>query len=429
MKKLTLLIALLAAAALLSAGGAKESDITRVTIWHSSQGTALEAFEEIVEDFNETVGKEKGIEIDAVYQGKANDVLTKVNAALGTATLPDIAMMDATAALDMNHTDEIVTLEQLGFDTSSILPVALASFTSEKGTIALPFNASALLYYYNRTLYDEKGVTAPSTIDGMTEIAPIVGEKDRNGNLTVSAFSGIPTTYELSYFISQQRGGTYVVNNKNGHMGTATEVLFEKEGTYRAFLEKWKALFDTGYCDALSSGVSDDFISGRTASMLASSSNLTKILSAVGDSFEVGVSTVPLVNGTSNGKAIVSGGALFSFTKSDAVRTVLEYLTSADVQAEWSEETGYVPVNTETYTSRDYTEFLEENPLYRTALEYLLSSDDTMVNVWLPSAYTIYYSFQKNVADTVSDTLTVDEAVKEMAQTVQDALDVYNAQN
>ena len=198
MKKITLLIVLLAAAALLSAGGAKESDITRVTIWHSSQGTALEAFEEIVENFNETVGKEKGIEIDAVYQGKANDVLTKVNAALGTATLPDIAMMDATAALDMNHTDEIVTLEQLGFDTSSILPVALASFTSEKGTIALPFNASALLYYYNRTLYDEKGVTAPSTIDGMTEIAPIVGEKDKNGNLTVSACSGIPTTYELS---------------------------------------------------------------------------------------------------------------------------------------------------------------------------------------------------------------------------------------
>ena len=110
-------------------------------------------------------------------------------------------------------------------------------------------------------------------------------------------------------------------------------------------------------------------------------------------------------------------------------RTVLEYLTSADVQAEWSEETGYVPVNTETYTSRDYTEFLEENPLYRTALEYLLSSDDTMVNVWLPSAYTIYYSFQKNVADTVSGTLTVDEAVREMAQTVQNALDVYNAQN
>lgn len=429
MKKpiLTALI-ILASCVLLSAGGTKENR-EKVTVWHSSQGTALTTFEEIVETFNETIGKEKGIEIEAVYQGKANDVLTKVNAALGTSTLPDIAMMDATAALDMNNTDEIVTLEELGIDTSSILPVALASFTSERGTIALPFNASALLFYYNKTLYDKKGLSAPSTIDDMTASASVLGEKDGNGTLTLSAFSGIPTTYELTYFISQQNGGTYLVNNQNGHSATATEVLFGREGTYRTFLEKWQKLFQTGYCDALSSGVSDDFIAGRTASMLASSSNLTRILSSVGDSFEVGASRVPLVNETSNGKAVASGGALFSFTSSDAVKTVLEYLVSEAVQAEWSEETGYVPVNTGTYTTETYSAFLEKNPLYRTALEYLLSSDESMVNVWLPSAYTIYYSFQKNVADVVNGTLTVDMAVEDMVKTVQDALDTYNRQN
>ncbi len=429
MKKLILTaLIILASCAMLSAGGTKEN-MEKVTVWHSSQGTALTTFEEIVETFNETIGKEKGIEIEAVYQGKANDVLTKVNAALGTQTLPDIAMMDATAALDMNNTDEIVTLEELGIDTSSILPVALASFTSERGMIALPFNASALLFYYNKTLYDEKGLTAPSTIDDMTTSASVLGEKDGSGTLTLSAFSGIPTTYELTYFISQQNGGTYLVNNRNGHSAAATEVLFGKEGTYRAFLEKWQKLFQTGYCDALSSGVSDDFIAGRTASMLASSSNLTRILSSVGDSFEVGVGRVPLVNETSNGKAVVSGGALFSFTSSDAVKTVLEYLVSEDVQAEWSEDTGYVPVNTGTYTTETYSAFLKKNPLYRTALEYLLSSDENMVNVWLPSAYTIYYSFQKNVADVVNGTLTVDKAVEEMVRTVQDALDTYNRQN
>ncbi len=162
--------------------------------------------------------------------------------------------------------------------------------------------------------------------------------------------------------------------------------------------------------------------------MLASSSNLTRILASVGDSFEVGVARVPLVNGTSNGKAIVSGGALFSFTSSDAVKTVLEYLSSASVQAYWSEKTGYVPVNTEAYTSEEYTEFLEENPLYRVALEYLGDSDGNAVNVWLPSAYTIYYSFQKNVSDAVNGK-DIDEVVSEMVKTVQNALDVYNAQN
>ncbi len=429
MKKLSAVLVFILLSSLLFAGGSSEkSDVTTVTIWHSSQGTALSAFEEIVEGFNEGTGKEKGIRIDAVYQGKANDVLTKVNAALGTASLPDIAMMDATAALDMDHTGAVVTLEELGLDTSSILPAALASFTSEKGTIALPFNGSALLYYYNKTLFDEKGVAVPTTIDEMTAAAPLIAEKDENGNLTLAFFSGVPTTYELSYFISQQNGGTYLVNNRNGHDGGATEVLFGKEGTYRAFLEKWTELFSTLCCSSITSGVSDDFIAGRTAGMLASSSNLTRILASVGDSFEVGVARVPLVNGTSNGKAIVSGGALFSFTSSDAVKTVLEYLSSASVQAYWSEKTGYVPVNTEAYTSEEYTEFLEENPLYRVALEYLGDSDGNAVNVWLPSAYTIYYSFQKNVSDAVNGK-DIDEVVSEMVKTVQNALDVYNAQN
>ncbi len=429
MKRLSAVLVFILLSSLLFAGGSSEkSDVTTVTIWHSSQGTALSAFEEIVEGFNEGTGKEKGIRIDAVYQGKANDVLTKVNAALGTASLPDIAMMDATAALDMDHTGAVVTLEELGLDTSSILPAALASFTSEKGTIALPFNGSALLYYYNKTLFDEKGVAVPTTIDEMTAAAPLIAEKDENGNLTLAFFSGVPTTYELSYFISQQNGGTYLVNNRNGHDGGATEVLFGKEGTYRAFLEKWTELFSTLCCSSITSGVSDDFIAGRTAGMLASSSNLTRILASVGDSFEVGVARVPLVNGTSNGKAIVSGGALFSFTSSDAVKTVLEYLSSASVQAYWSEKTGYVPVNTEAYTSEEYTEFLEENPLYRVALEYLGDSDGNAVNVWLPSAYTIYYSFQKNVSDAVNGK-DIDEVVSEMVKTVQNALDVYNAQN
>lgn len=428
MKRFLTLITLLLSLSSVFAMGTKEDNVTHITLWHSSQGSALSAFEEIIEDFNNTIGKENNITVDAVYQGKANDVLTKVNAAELTSTLPDIAMMDATAALDMNNSESIVTMEELGVDTSTLLPSAKNNFTSPRGTIALPFNASALLYYYNKTTFDEKGVNAPKTIDDMVAVAELLGEKDKNGNLTVSFFEGVPATYELSYFICAQRGGTYMVDKKNGHGGIPDEVLFEKEGTYKAFLEKWKALFDSGVCSSVTSSVTDDFIAGRTLSMLSSSSNLTYILNAVGSSFEVAVAPVPVVDENATGGAIVSGGALFSFTSSKAVKLVLEYLISPEVQAEWSEETGYIPVNTETYTDTDYLEFLADNPLYIVAPDYVLSSSENMVNVWLPSAYTIYYSFQKNVSDVINGK-DIDKAVEEMADTVKSALDGYKAQN
>ena len=62
------------------AGGSSENDDS-VIIWHSNSGIIGTAFDEIIENFNETIGEENGIYVEAIYQGAANDVLTKVKAA------------------------------------------------------------------------------------------------------------------------------------------------------------------------------------------------------------------------------------------------------------------------------------------------------------------------------------------------------------
>ena len=418
-----LALALVLAVMPLAAGGSKEnSDIRTVTIWHCAQGANAGVFSVLVESFNSTVGKEKGIVIDAIYQGKSGDVLTSVNAASGTGNLPDIAMMDATAATDMDHSQYIVTVDQLGIDTKYILPCAISSYTSEKGLLALPFNASALLYYYNKTLYDSLGVSAPRTLDEMAEVAKVVGEAG------VTAFAGVPATYELSTFIGAQNGLSYMVNNRNGHDGAPTEVLFGKEGTYKAFLEKWKALYDTGYYSPIVTGVTAEFTSGRCAAMLASSSNLSTILHSVDGAFEVGVARVPMVDEQATGGTVISGGALFTFTDSPAVKAVLEYLVSPESQVIWAQTTGYVPVNVKAYETSGYKSFLKENPQYKVAYEALLDSDPGLANVWIPSAYSIYYSFQSNVAQ-VLEGKDINTAVDEMVGIVEKAIATYAAQN
>lgn len=416
-------IVLLTALMPLFAGGDGEKTKTqKVTIWHCAQGSNADVFDKIIKSFNEGEGKEKGIEVEAIYQGKANDVLTSVNAASGTDSLPDIAMMDATAAIDMNHSKYLVTIDRLGIDTSDILPCAISSYTSENGLLALPFNASALLFYYNREIFLGAGLNEPRTLDDLIEIAKILGSKG------YTAFAGVPATYELTYFIGAQNGLSYMVNNKNGHEGAPTEVLFGKDGTYKAFLEKWKELYDTGYYNPISSGVTAEFTSGRCASMLASSSNLASLMLAVQDEFEVGVAPVPMVNEDATGGAVISGGALFAFSDSDAVKTVLEYLVSPNVQIRWSEGTGYVSVNLKAYDITEYKAIMWKCSPIKTASDSLIHSNPDLVNVWLPSAYSIYYAFQANIADVLNGK-DIDTAVDEMVATVQSALDTYAAQN
>ena len=125
----------------------------------------------------------------------------------------------------------------------------------------------------------------------------------------------------------------------------------------------------------------------------------------------------------------IGGGALFSFTSSDAVKTVLEYLSSEDVQLEWAEKTGYMPVNTALSDNPEYIAFLADNPQFRVAMEQTEASNPEVTGVWLPSAYQIYYSFQSEIRNVTENGKDIDQAVSDMEATVQKALDDYARQN
>jgi len=76
------LLVLLATQSLVALGQVENQPdaITTITWWHPNSGLAGKAAEALVAEFNNTVGKEKNIQVQAVYQGKANDVLTKAKA-------------------------------------------------------------------------------------------------------------------------------------------------------------------------------------------------------------------------------------------------------------------------------------------------------------------------------------------------------------
>ena len=431
MRRMILIISSLLIGAVLFAGGASESGKTTVEIWYSNAGIAGNAFEEIVDDFNSTIGEEKGIVIEPIYQGAANDVLTKVKAAATAdrSSLPDIAQLDATACLDMKNADYLILPQDINLDTSYIMPSAIEALMSDRGLLGIPFNASSLLFFYNKTLFDSLSLDPPETLDDFAEIAPLLGEKDSNGKITRYAFAGVPATYELGTFIGAQNGLSYFVDMQNGHMGTPEKVLLEDEGTFRNFLVHWKNLYDTGWVNNITSGISTEFAAGRTATMLSSSSDIASVIKNVGGRFEVGTAFVPKTDENATGGVNIGGGSFFIFTPSDAVRTVLEYFISENVQLKWAEETGYMPINTDLYDNPDYLSFLSENPQFKVAMDQTEASNPKVTSIWLPSAYQIYYSFQSTIRAVTEDGMDIDAAVHEMASIIQKAIDEYRAQN
>ncbi len=440
MRKVLAITLLAAAPFLLFAGGSSEQNVKTITWWHSNSGILGEAADALVEEFNSTTGAENGIRVEAIYQGSANDTLTKVRAvwqAGDTNQLPDLVQLDSTGVVDMSTNPDIYYVEDLaaaqGDDLSFILDHALESMRYKGKVIGLPFNASTLLFYYNKTAFDEAGLEAPETLDDLIAAAPLLTQRDGNGNITRYAIASVPTTYELCSFIGMQNGLSYITDMSNGHDGTPTRTVFREEGTLAAFLTKWRELYQTGGLNNLTSGVSAEFAAGRTASMLASTSNLTSVLEAIDGRFELGVASVPKVDENATGGVNLSGGALFTFHKTEetesAVWTFMKFLTSARSQLEWHIATGYLPVNRDTYNMEEYIAHCQANPLFQVASDQLLASNPKVVGLWIPSAYQVYYSFQSNIRSMLENGGDIEETVARMADEIDGYLDEFHIQN
>lgn len=437
----TLLLLLLLTLPLFAQGGKEKEGIT-ITWWHSNSGVLQEATDSLVKEFNETVGKENNITVEALYQGKANDVLVKlkaVSADTNRSEYPDIVQLDATGVIDVASTDFITYIDDLAKKNNDDLKFLQenikVSMEYKDKLIGMPFNSSAILYYYNKTLFDEKGLNPPTSIDELIAIAPELVEKDSKGNITRYAFSNIPTTYELCAFIGNQNGVSYITDMENGHLGTPTKTVFKEDGTLSFFLTKWKALYVTGALENASSGVSSSFVAGKTASYLASSSNLTTVIKNINGRFELGVAPLFKVDENNDNGVNVGGGALFAIDKDDdkrdeAIWLFLKFATSKEEQLKWSMKTGYLPVNKDTYEMDEYKEFVEENPLFKVPAEELFASSPLVRGVWIPSGYQVYYSFMSNIDKMLKENISIEKTVETMANEIDGYLrDFYATSN
>lgn len=101
------------------AGGGKEDaggtdGVIEVTFWHVLGGSLQEPVENLVKEFNETVGAENKIHVTPVYQG--TDIMTVLTPVVQTddvANMPDVANISFSSTMDMSNCEYVRWLEDL----------------------------------------------------------------------------------------------------------------------------------------------------------------------------------------------------------------------------------------------------------------------------------------------------------------------------
>ncbi|HJD33520.1 MAG TPA: ABC transporter substrate-binding protein [Candidatus Mediterraneibacter tabaqchaliae] len=430
-------------------GDGGSSGVTEIVFWHPMGGVQQTALDNIVNEFNETVGAEKGIKVTTVYQGANTELAKKLKAAVQAKDmdgLPDITTMSSGETGYMKDLDLAVKAQQI-FDIGSIGLSAddfqegmLNSLAYEGEAVGLPFSSSAILFYYNKDAFREAGLDpekAPQTIEELGEYSKQL-TKTEGSEIAQYGFGYAADSWVVASWVGQQdtdgQGYSLFGDNNNGHDGVMTKVVFDENGTMKHFLEVYKAAAETGNFKYKEDDPVNNLSAGNITMTLASSASLTTVMDSVGDKFELGVAALPRVDENATGSVTFGGNAVYPIDKGNedklnATYEFLKYFYTDEAQLEWHSGTGYLPVTNSTYESDAYAQFIAENPQFAVAADCVAESDPNVQEAMCGVAGTILTIVKDGIMNCLDGSLTVDEAVQTMAEESNTAIQDYNDAN
>ncbi|CAN5593888.1 ABC transporter substrate-binding protein [soil metagenome] len=365
-------------------GGGGSDGRTEVIFWHSFVSSTIPALEDLIERFEE---EHPEIRIRAQYIPTGDALIQKLITSVRSNTAPDISWIHADYLEALVGADAIYPMADFingpnGLteeDLADIYP-ALLQYASYRGTLySIPMEATNLGLVYNKDLFREVGLDPerpPQTWDEVIEYSQRL-LLDRNGNgrydrigLLVPAMpatgpDGPWMVWQWMPFLWQ--AGGYLIDEEQ------TRVMFDEEGGVRA-LGFWKQLYDLQNQRSFTTEYQSAFVSGQGAMMLDgpwSIPNYPRLLR----NMDWGIA--PLPAGPTKRATVVGGEYLAIFRQSenpDAAWTFIRWMTRPDVQAFWSERSGYLPTRQSVLEVPSYQAYLDDNPALRAYVEQMAYS-------------------------------------------------------
>ena len=374
MKKITKLGVLAAAAMLMMQGCAAEKENydklldpnkpVTLEIWTYYNGTQKAAFDELVTEFNDTVGAEKGIVVEAYSQGNVNDLITKVEEAaekkVGAGEIPDIFAAYADTAYKVDKLGLVASIDKY------MSKEELASYRDEylnEGQIGedgslkiFPIAKSTELMMLNKTDWDRFaeacGVTLDElkTLEGVTKTARTYYEW--TDSLT-------PQPNDGKAFFGRDAMANYMIIGSR-QLGQEIFAVEGNQVTLNLDRDVFKKLWDNyyvpyirGYFTAQGRFRSDDAKTGDLIALVGSSSGAAYFPKEVAvsdvESYPIESIVAPAPMFEQGEKIAVQQGAGMVVTASDtqheyASVLFLKWFTEERRNIQFSLASGYLPV-------------------------------------------------------------------------------------
>lgn len=357
-----------------------KDDPVTITIWHYYNGVQQTSFDEMIKEFNNTVGLEKGIIVEAYTKNNISELADSVIAAAkkdpGADQLPNIFGTYAETAFTLDQMDMLADLNKY-FTEDEINQyvdeyISEGRFSDDNSVKIFPTAKSTEVMIVNLTDWqkfaDSTGVTFDDikTLEGLAETAEkyynytdaLTPDVENDGK----AFYGRDSIANYMSLGSKQLGEEFFIKDENNNT-----VLNLNKDVVRRLWDNYYVPYVKGYYTAESRYRSDDAKIGSIIALVCSTTGAAYYPNevTVNDDYSYPIENVVLPVPQFEGcdPYIVQQGAGMSVIKSDekseyASSVFLKWFTEEERNIGFSINSGYLPVKKQ---ANDFEKISEVN--------------------------------------------------------------------
>lgn len=368
MKTNWLLSAALAATALTVASPAAAA--TKFEFWYGLSGDLSERVQEMCSRFN---ASQADYEIVCVSQENYENNLQNTIAAFRANKQPTVTQISDGGVVDLMLSGAFVPVRELmeknGYqiDWSNYFSGISSYFSTSKGELlAMPFNSSTAMFYYNTDALKAVGFEgAPQTWEQVEKIAT---DLKAAGYECPIAFDPTGTWQWFEQFSAIHNQP--IASNGNGYGGLDSVVEFNK-GKFVDQLTWFKKMTDAGLMvhksKAAGETANDAFTAGKCQMSSSSIADHGSFAKQAKEGVHWDVTVLPVWEGTERHNSLVGGAALWTLKgKSEeeykGAAAFYNFIAQPEQAQHWSTITGYIPVTNTGFEAMKAAGFYDAAP-------------------------------------------------------------------
>jgi multiple sugar transport system substrate-binding protein len=392
---------------------------TKITFYSYSLAypTMKEGVEHLIQEFNDTVGKEKGV----IVEGVADQTMQQYKADIAAGKQVDViqhtfsTLDNSKETLGLKAYEDVFPKNELEQHFEGIVPNALELGKIDGKMYGLAFTFSTPIVFINGKLFEEAGLdpnNPPKTWEEVKEYSLKI--KEATGK---DGFGLAPNNGWTTEGVILSNGGEVISKDRK-------EATFASKESVEA-IEMWQDLYQNGaHAVGTDAELPEQFMAGNLGMFITSTalhSGFTKAAEAGG--WKLYGAGLPQF-GDKPSVPVNSGSALAvrpdSPEKNAAVWEFIKYVTGNEGYTIITSEIGYLPLRTGLAEDPNYLkDFVDKNPLYKINLKQLEQMHP--VAIW-PGEYATESTsiFMDAIVKGVSTDADVEETLTEAEKQIND---------